>query len=271
MVDRVSFNIRNICLRILVVLILGIIIWQFISYLSDILTDEEYSLLNHFLTAVATATLTFILIQAALKIDKVSWKQLGQGTLKKNIFSFFLGLLIWVIPAFIGTIISLMFGLVEIKIHSDLNYLLFSIFILFIIVFLIEALPEEFIFRGYIYRYLNALFPHWITVILQTLLFSLFAYFIGAMYSIEQIQFLPAFAIILGLVRAISGNVWTSIGFHVAIMTAFQILSPLHNHFDVSGLMTLKFFAFILLPSVVGATVLSFIYSNHKWRNKEPI
>ena len=80
MVDRVSFNIRNICLRILVVLILGIIIWQFISYLSDILTDEEYSLLNHFLTAVATATLTFILIQATLKIDKVSWKQLGQGT-----------------------------------------------------------------------------------------------------------------------------------------------------------------------------------------------
>lgn len=91
--------------------------------------------MNHFLTAVATATLTFILIQATLKIDKVSWKQLGQGTLKKNIFSFFLGLLIWVIPAFIGTIISLMFGLVEIKIHSDLNYLLFSIFILFHCIF----------------------------------------------------------------------------------------------------------------------------------------
>ena len=65
--------------------------------------------------------------------------------------------------------------------------------------------------------------------------------------------------------------VWTSIGFHVAIMTAFQILGPIHGHFDVSGIMTLKLFAFILLPSVVGATVLSFIYSNHNWRKTEPM
>jgi len=69
--------------------------------------------------------------------------------------------------------------------------------------------------------------------------------------------------------RAISGNVWTSIGFHVAIMTAFQILSPIHNHFDVSGLMTLKFFAFILLPFVLGSIIISFIYSNHNWLKTE--
>ena len=68
-----------------------------------------------------------------------------------------------------------------------------------------------------------------------------------------------------------SGNVWTSIGFHVAIMTAFQILSPIYNHFDGSGLMTLKFFVFILLPSTIGAIVLGFLYPNHKWGGKEPI
>src|SRR5699024_12112406 len=110
--------------------------------------------------------------------------------------------------------------------------------------------------RGYIYRYLNAVFPHWGTIILQTLLFSLYAYLIGAMYSVEQVQFIPGFAIILGLFRAISGSVWTSIGFHVAIMTATQILGPIHGHFDVSGMITLQFFAFFLLPSVVGSTVL---------------
>ncbi|KGR80309.1 hypothetical protein CD30_19720 [Ureibacillus massiliensis 4400831 = CIP 108448 = CCUG 49529] len=87
----------------------------------------------------------------------------------------------------------------------------------------------------------------------------------------EQLQFIPGFAIILGLFRAISGNVWTSIGFHVAIMTATQILGPIQGHFDVSGTFTLRFFAFILLPSVVGSTVLSFIYSNHNWSKKEPL
>jgi len=49
-------------------------------------------------------------------------------------------------------------------------------------------------------------------------------------------------------------------------VTVTQILEPTHRHFDVSGLMTLQSFAFILLPSVIGATVLSFIYSNHNWR-----
>src|SRR5699024_8408390 len=149
------------------------------------------------------------------------------------------------IPASIGIIMSIMLGWVEIKIHTDLNYLLLSILTLFITVFLIEALPEEFIFRGYIYRYLNVIFPHWITIIIQTILFSLFAYFIVSMYSVEQLQFIPGFAIILGLFRAISGSVWISIGFHVAIMTSFQILGPIHGHFDVSGMITLRFFAFI--------------------------
>lgn len=269
--ERASFNMKNIWMRILVVLILGIIIWHFITYLSDILIGEEYSRINHFFTAIITTILTFILIQSALKIDKIPWKQLGQGSFKKNIFSFFLGLLLWAIPASIGLFICVIFGWVEIKIHTNLNYLLMSILILFITVFLIEALPEEFIFRGYIYRYLNVVFPHWGTLILQTLLFSLFAYFIGAIYSVEQLQFIPSFAIILGVFRAISGSVWTSIGFHVAIMTAFQILGPIHGHFDVSGIMTLKLFAFIFLPSVVGSTVLSFIYSNHNWRKTEPL
>src|SRR5699024_5090614 len=143
----------------------GIIIWHFITHLSDTFIDVEYSRINHFFIAVITTILTFILIQAALKIDKISWKQLGQGTFKKNIFSCFLGLLLWAIPASIGIIMSIMLGWVEIKIHTDLNYLLLSILTLFITVFLIEALPEEFIFRGYIYRYLNVIFPHWITII----------------------------------------------------------------------------------------------------------
>src|SRR5690625_5452343 len=61
-----------------------------------------------------------------------------------------------IFPASIGLFICVIFGWVEIKIHTNLNYLLMSILILFITVFLIEALPEEFIFRGYIYRYLRS-------------------------------------------------------------------------------------------------------------------
>lgn len=76
--------------------------------------------------------------------------------------------------------------------------------------------------------------------------------------------------IILGIFRAISGSVWTSVGFHVAI-TAIQILSPVHGYFDVSGMFPLKFFSFILLLSVVGSVVLSFIYPHHNWGETEPV
>src|SRR5699024_2004851 len=125
--------------------------------------------------------------------------------------------------ALIGLFICLIFGWIDIQVHTDWNELFLSVLILFITIFFIEALPEEIIFRGYIYRYLNSLFPHWGTIILQTLIFSLFAYLVGAIYSIEQLQFIPGFAIVLGIFRAISGSMWTSIGFHVGIMTAFQI------------------------------------------------
>ncbi|RKQ34010.1 CPBP family intramembrane glutamic endopeptidase [Oceanobacillus halophilus] len=262
---------KDIMIRIVVVLVLGIIIWNFVSYLSDTFIGKEYNPLSHFIIALITTALTIILIQVLLKSDKISWKHLGQSTFKTNIFSFLLGFFLWTIPATIGLFICLSFGWVEITVHTDFNSLLLSIFILFITVFFIEALPEELIFRGYIYRYLNVLFPHWGTIILQACLFTLFAYFIGAIYSVEQLQFIPGFAIILGVFRAISGSVWTSIGFHIAMMTATQILGPIHGHFDVNGIFTLQFVAFILLPSVVGSTVLSFIYANFNWSKKTPL
>ena len=260
---------NSIWIRILGVFIFGIIFWNIMNYLGNFILGEEFSRINRFNMALITSISTVAFIEFARRIDKISWKQLGQASIRTNIYSFFLGFFLWTIPASIGLIICLMLGWVKITLYTDFNVLLLSILILFITVFLMEALPEELIFRGYIYRYLNVLFPHWGTVILQTLLFSLFAYFIGAMYSMEQIQFLPGFAFILGYFRAVSGNVWTSIGFHVSIMTATQILSPIHNHFDVSGLFTLRFFSFILFPSIIGAIALGFIYPNHKWSNKE--
>ena len=259
-----------IVVRIGIVMLLGIAAWNFVIYISDLTSGEEYSRLTHFFIALLTTFFTIALLGIVCRIDKISWKNLGQASLRANIFSFFVGFLLWTIPAFIGLCICLMLGWVDITFHTDFNTLLLSILILVVTVFLMEALPEELIFRGYIYRYLHVSFPHSLTVILQSLLFTLFAYFIGAMYSVEQIQFIPGFAFILGYFRAVSGNVWTSIGFHVAIMTATQILNPSHGHFDVSGLFTLRFFAFILLPSTIGAIALAFIYPHHKWSQKAP-
>jgi len=234
-------------------------------------SGDDYNSTIHFFTALGIAILSFILVDTVRRIDKISWKHIWMGSLHTNIISFFVGTIIWVIPAVIGLVICLLVGWAEITVTTNLNQLLLRFLILYITVFLIEAFPEELIIRGYIYSHLNAIFPHWITLIIQTLIFSLFAYFVGAMYSMEQLLFIPGYGFMLGYFRAKSGNVWTSIGFHVAIMTASQILNPIHGHFDVNGVFAIRFFAFNLLPYILGAIALEYIYPKHNWSEIVPI
>lgn len=254
--------------KISIVMILSVLIWRFVGYLNERL-EEEYSRSGHFWIAFVTTVLTLILIESARRISKLEWWHLGMANTLGNVRSFGLGFILWLVPAAIGLIVCLMAGWVEITPHTNLANLLVSVLILMATVFLIEALPEELIFRGYLYRTVQTLYPHWATVLAQVLLFTLFGFAVGAIYSIEQLMFLPGFAFILGYIRAVSGNVWTTIGFHTAIMTVTQILNPMHQHFQVSGMFTLQFFAFILLPSIIGATTLGFLYPHHNWNTKE--
>jgi membrane protease YdiL (CAAX protease family) len=261
----------KIIMRAAGVLLLSVIIWRLIGYLNDRYLGDAYNQTHHFFIAVITALLSIILIDSVRRMDKLSWKKLGLDTLRKNAVSFLLGFMVWAIPAALGLIICIMAGWVQITAQTDFSQLLWSVLILLVTVFFIEALPEELIFRGLIYRYFHSLFPHGVTLFMQALVFSLFGYLIGALYSFEQLLFLPGFALILGYLRAVSGNIFTAIGFHTAMMTVTQILSPLHGHFDVSGMLTLQFFAFILIPSAVGAIALEFIYPKPKWLYKEAI
>lgn len=264
-------KIRNMMIKIGGVLLFSILIWRLILYFNDIFSGEEYSSTIHFFTGLAITILSFTLVNTALSANRISWKQLGMGDFGKNIISFLVGSFLWLIPAAIGLIIVLSIGWAEITVTSNLSQLLSRLLILYITVFLIEAFPEELIMRGYIYSHINAIFPHWKTVLIQTLIFSIFAYFVGAIYSLEQLLFIPGYGFMLGYIRAKSGNVWTTIGFHTAIMTASQIINPVHGHFDVNGIFAIRFFAFNLLPYILGAITLEYIYSNHNWSEIVPL
>lgn len=261
-------RLNKVIMRISIIVLLSVLIWKTTIYLHGILLGQEYNRIAHFGIALFTTVLSLAVIDITRRLDKASWKQTGMGEMRSNFTSFLIGTVLWIIPAAIGLIICMIAGWSEIVIISSVTQLLLNYFILYIIVFLIEAFPEELIMRGYIYSYLNALFPHWVVVVVQTLIFSLFAYFIGAMYSLEQIMFIPGFGFMLGYFRAKSGNVWTSIGFHAAIMTTTQILNPIHNTFSVTGVFAIQFFAFNLLPYVFGAVALEYIYPKHDWHKK---
>lgn len=259
---------NKVMIKISVVSLVSILIWRVVLYLYDMFAGVEYDRTSHFIMALLIAALSFILIDTARRKDKLSWKQVGMSSFRMNALSFLAGTVIWAFPASLGLIISFMAGWAEMTLTTDLSQLFWNAFLLYIIVFLVEAFPEELIFRGYIYSRLNTLFPHWLVILMQTLIFSLFAYFIGAMYSFEQVMFIPGFGLMLGYFRAKSGNVWTSIGFHAAVMTASQLLGPIHGSFDVSGIFAVRFFAFNLLPYIFGAIALDYIYPKYNRSKK---
>jgi membrane protease YdiL (CAAX protease family) len=92
-----------------------------------------------------------------------------------------------------------------------------------VLVLLFEAVPEELIFRGYLFALLGERLPTWAVVILQAIAFCLFGAVIGAAVTVErQVAFL-LFSIALGIIRAVTGSVYTTIGFHAT----FQLLSQL--------------------------------------------
>src|SRR3546814_12014064 len=93
------------------------------------------------------------------------------------------------------------------------------------LVFLAEAFPEELIFRGAIQSLLRGQMPGWPALILQALLFTLFAWAIGAAPTWLDASFLLFFGFVLGILRC-ANAVPEAIGFHPAFLSPTQLLGP---------------------------------------------
>lgn len=252
------------------VAVLSVILWRFVIYLDGIVSGNEYDRTVHFLMAFLMASLSYLMIRIALGTDKISWRQIGSQGLRTDAISFFTGVAIWTVPALLGLLLLRVTGRAEITLATGTGNFMLSAGMLFATVFLMEAFPEEIIVRGYIYSHLNLKLSRWQAVIVQAVIFSVFAFLIGAMYSMEQIMFIPGFGLMMGYLRARSGNVWVPIGFHTALMTASQILNPIHGIFGITDLFLIRFLAFNLLPYILGSAALEYIYPDHSRGDRNP-
>lgn len=264
-----SRKLRSVVGSLCIILISAPLLWRLVNWIHFMAVGPDYSRGMRLLTGVATAVLSLLLLEGVRRLRKASWNELGVKWSSAGITSFVFGFLLWLIPASFGVALCVAMGWAQIELSPfSMTEIMGSLLLLALTVLLIEALPEELIFRGVIYRSLHVFLPQWAVVLVQVLLFSLFAWLVGALYSWEQIQFIPGFALILGYLRAVSGTVWTAVGFHTAMMTFTQLLGPVHGHVEVSGMLTLKFIAFILLPSMLGGMALGFMYPKTDWGSK---
>lgn len=224
---------------------------RLVLWLADALFGPSYGVVRHAFVAVLMAVLLVTISATArryvegLPLGAADPAQRRGWRVWRPIL---LGMAGWLLPAAAGVAACLVLGLAKVTALRPPGEIALFAVLLLVLVFLGEALPEELVFRGYLYRNLAQVLPVWAAVVVQAGLFTLWGFLIGAVGSPVRAWVFFAFAALLGAIRAITGNLRFGIGFHLAFQTVAQLLSPTHPYFSVDGLEPLRAVAFSLLP-----------------------
>lgn len=266
----------NLPLRILTVMVGATLIWYSLSALNELLPLEPGGSgnLTHWMNTLYVTVLALPMVWAARRfLDRRPWSGLrltGPGWAWRPLL---VGALAWSLPASLGLGIALALG-ASITLSVSMVELVVSLAALTLLVLLYEALPEELIFRGYVFRNLNTAMSAWAVVVGQAVLFTLWGtglWVLGGGWEVlaERLPLFLGMGLVLGCIRVVSGNVWACVGFHLAFQVAAQALLS-WELFEVEGLDTVMGTVF-LLPFVLGVTVaMLLLRDTGSWSGRAP-
>lgn len=247
-------------LRIALVFIAAVAVWLVVvEGLSPFFGPAYSDRVGHATRAVLVSALAVPLVLLAWRyLDRRPWEDLRLTSLGAGFGPLLFGMVFWLVSAGAGLFVSLYFGLASISFGEPSTGLLWLLLYLPLLVFLYEALPEELIFRGYFYRNLSERFSRWMAVVGQAILFTLFGAAIGAAGSVDRIILFFTFSLTLGILRMITDNLWSSIGFHVAFqyVTQFIAAATEDGFITIESAGNLQILAFWLFPIVLGGFAL---------------
>jgi len=143
------------------------------------------------------------------------------------------GAVLWTVPAALAFGVLALFGS-PLTVTVAAPDLVRTVLLLFCAVLLTEAIPEEVVFRGYVTTALGALARGWGIIVVQAVLFALFAGLLRQNGNPADLSLFLAMGIGFGYLRMITGSVWMSIGFHTAFQTGAQLVLT-HEVVDFSG------------------------------------
>ncbi len=238
------------------VFVLSVLIWR----LTFILFDTHkfvYNVFWHIAAGLFLSVLICVLMIVMLHTERRTNSFSEKKAVHRHFKDLSLGFLCWIIPVVISIYAFISAGQVVIVLRAESITLILRFLALLVAVFFIEAFPEE-IIRGYLYSRLEAVFSPWAALLTQTVLFTLFAFLIGSLYSIDQWLFIPGFGFLLGYFRMLSGSIWFSMGFHVALMTVTQSIGSIQNLIELNGnFFVVRFLSFVLIPAIVSSIILN--------------
>ncbi|WP_245746573.1 CPBP family intramembrane glutamic endopeptidase [Nocardia altamirensis] len=266
-------GVRNrpaLAIRIGVVFV-GVTVWWLvlISGLSAV-TGTGYTRELHVVRAVGATLGTIPLVYLARRfLDRKPWSGLGLSSVARGWRDFLFGAACWGIPAAISVALMLRFGWAEITMKTSLAQALPALLGLVVLVTLYEAVPEELVFRGYIYTNLVERWSNAVAIPVQAVLFTTWGALISTSLPPERVALFFVFGLVLGALRATTGNLWTCIGFHITFQVPTQFLAARWTHFELDDPdFNINGLAFVIIPFLTTAVVLWFV-SRRKRRSAD--
>lgn len=222
--------------------------------------DPRVDRVGHAVRAICTAVLAGSLVVLARRfLDRRPWAELRLTGPRAGLPWLLRGMLFWLVAASLGLALTLGLGWADVEVQGwGPGTLLLAVY-LPVLVFLFEALPAELVFRGYLYRNLADRYGRGFAVVGQAVLFTVFGVLVGAAPSADRVVLLATFALVLGILRAVSGNLWAPIGFHLLFQTVAQLdrAAAGQGVLLVRGRADLELVTYWLFPVVLGGVVLT--------------
>lgn len=234
-----------------------------------------YTLAGHMMSAVLATLVTVPLVMAMQRVSGgARLEDIGLRFSIDAMRPFLVGAFAWLAPFVLGLGLCLVTGWASVSPTAGWGEILAFLPLLIVLVFLLEALPEELVFRGYIYDQLSSGMNRLWAVLIQAVLFSAWG---GVLWIIalggvpmDRIVMFFFMGLVLGMVRVVTGSVWASIGLHVAFQTVAQLLlNETRGHFALAGTDMLQLVALGVVPFSLAVMISEMFYKGpHGWMGR---
>ena len=196
-------------------------VWLLVDALAVAIIGSDYSFGSHVFRAVATTVLVLAAFALLLRWEGTRPADYGVVVGMGALRGLTLGAVGYFVPFLGATIVVLALNLVSFQVLAPPLEVVGQGLLVLVLVVLYEAVPEELIFRGYLFRVLAERLSGWLTILVQALMFCAFGVVVGAAGTLDRILLFFVFSISLGYLRQITGTVFATIGFHAV----FQLLA----------------------------------------------
>lgn len=256
--------------RIAVVIAGTVVIWGTIFVIASSLAEQALAA-RALYAVIACGGAVLLIVWARRRLDRRPWEGVAFPVRPPSGRALVAGLVAFVAPAAVGCSVGLATGAVSLTIEAATGEVLAVLATVIVSVLVYEAVPEELIFRGYIFRNLTTAMAPVAAVAVQAALFTVCGtalWVAGEGWQVfgERVGLFFGMGVVLGMIRIVSRDVWSCIGFH----WAFQVIAQL----PATGAVTIDgaWVAFVMVPPfVAGTAIVSLaVRARPNWTAREP-